>query len=166
MYVHYMSGFCLTLVSQTFSCFCSIAESAVASFVAPVLRTQHLSSTRRPFHLCTLRVVHPSLPMRPLPRLFFLHACAMHVTPKSTVLPPVTPRHHRPRHLRRYQHLHPLLLGPLPRAVHALSHCHLRLRILRSPMTCGITLFGSGPIFARLPEGEGGRLSRRPFLIT
>jgi hypothetical protein len=150
----------------TFSCLCSIAESVVASFVAPALHTRHLSSTRRPFHLCILRVVHPSLLMRPLPRLFFLHACAMRVTPKSTALPRVTRLHHRPRHLRRFQHLHPLLVGPLPRAAHVLSHCHLHLRILRSPMTCGITLFGSGPIFARPPEGEGGRLSRRLFLIT
>lgn len=143
-----------------------IVESVVASFVAPALRTQPPFSTRRRFRLCTPRVVRLSLLMRPPPRLFLLHACAMRATPKSTVLPPVTRLHHRPRHVRRDLHLHPLLLGPLPRAAHVLSHRYRRLRILRSPMTCGTTLFGSGPIFARPPEGEGGRLSHRPFLIT
>ena len=61
-----------------------------STFVAPALRTQPPFSTRRRFRLCTPRVVRLSLLMRPLPRLFLLHACAMRATPKSTVLPPVT----------------------------------------------------------------------------
>jgi hypothetical protein len=53
----------------TFILSCSIVESVVASFVVPALRTQHPSSTRRPFPLCTLRVAHLSLLMHPPPRL-------------------------------------------------------------------------------------------------
>lgn len=141
-----------------------IVESVVASFVVPALRTQRPSSTRRHFRLCTLRVVRPLLPMHPLPRPFFLHACATRATPKSMVLPP--PTRLRPHLHHRYQHPSPLLLGPLARVAHVLFHCHLRHRILRSPMTCGIILFGSGPIFARPPEEGGGRLNPRLFLIT
>jgi hypothetical protein len=140
---------------------CSIAESAVASFAVPAPSIQHPSSTRRRFPLCILRVVPPLLRTHPLPRLFSLHACATRATPKSTVLLPPTRLLHRP-HQRH--HLHPLL-GPPLRAGHGLSQ-HRHHRILHSPMTCGITLFGSGPIFARPPEAGGGRLNPRLFLIT
>ena len=136
----------------------------VASSVVPALRTQHPSSTRRHFRLCTLRVVRQLLPMRPLPRPFFLHACATRATPKSMVLPP--PTRLQPHPHRRYQHPSLLFLGPLARVAHVLFHCHRRHRILHFPMTCGIILFGSGPIFARPPEEGGGCLNPRPFLIT
>jgi len=143
-----------------------IAESVVASFVVRALRTRRPSLTRRCFRLCILPVVRPLLPTHLLPPLFFLHACATRVTPKYTALLPPTPRHLRLRLLRRFQHPNLKFLGPLARAAHVLFHCHRRHRILRSPMTCEITLFGSGPIFARPPEEEGGRLNPRPFLIT
>ena len=149
-----------------FLSFYSIVESVVASFVVRALRTRHPSSTRRRFRSCILRVVRPLLPTHLLPRLFFLHACATRVTPKYTVLLPPTPRQRRLHLLRRFPLPNLKFLGPLARAAHVLFHCHRRHRILRSPMTCEITLFGSGPIFARPPEEEGGRLNPRPFLIT
>lgn len=145
--------------------FYSIAESVVASFVVRALRTRRPSSTRRRFRLCILRVVRPLLPTHLLPRLFFLHACVTRAMPKYTVLRPPIRRQLRPRLLHRYQHPNPKFLGPLARAAHVLFHSRRRHRILRSPMTCGITLFGSGPTFARPPEEEGGRPNPRPFLI-
>src|SRR6267154_5560147 len=125
---------------------------------------QHPSSTRRPFPLCTLRVVRPLLRTHLLPRLFFLHAFATPATPKSMELLPPTRLRPQPHRLHRRHHLHPLLLAPPLRAAHRLSQ-HRRHRTLHSPMTCGTTLFGSGPIFARPPEAGGGRLNPRPFLI-
>lgn len=135
------------------------------SSAVPVLRIQHPFLTRRRFPLCTPRVAHPLLHTHLLPRLFFLHACAMRATPKSMVLLPPTRLRPQLPQLHRRCHLHPLLLDPLLRAAHGLSQ-HRHRRTLHSPMTCGTTLFGSGPIFARPPEAEGGLLNRRPFLIT
>jgi hypothetical protein len=54
----------------------------------------------------------------------------------------------------------------VPRAAHVLFRHRRRHRILHSPMTCGTTLFGSGPIFARPLEAGGGHLNLRPFLTT
>lgn len=142
-----------------------IAESAVASFAVPALQIQRPSLTRRCFPLCTLRVVPPLLRSHLLPRPFFLHACAMRATLKSMVLLPPTRLRPQPLRLHRRHHLHPLLLGAPLRAAHGLSQ-HRRHRTLHSPMTCGTTLFGSGPIFARPPEAGGGLLNPRPFLIT
>jgi len=142
-----------------------IAESVVVSFAVPALHTRHPSSTRRRFRLCILRVVHLSPPMPPRPRPFFLHAYAMRATPRFTVLPRATRLPHRPRLVHRHPHQYQHLLGPMARAAHVLSHRRRRHRILRSPMTCGITLFGSGPIFARPPEEGGGCPNLRPFLI-
>src|SRR6266436_3504715 len=126
---------------------------------------QLLSSTRRRFPLCTLRVGRPLLLTHPQPRPFFLHACATRATPKSMVLLPPTRLRPHPRRRHRHHHLRPLPLGPLLRAAHGLSHHRLH-RILHSRMTCGTTLFGSGPIFARPPEAGGGCPNPRPFLIT
>jgi hypothetical protein len=166
MYVHYPTWHPHNPHVLIFLSFYSIAESVVASFVVRALRTRHPSSTRRCFRLCIPRVVRPLLPTHLLPRLFFPHACATRVTLKYTVLLPPTLRRLRLRLLRRFQHPNLKFLGPLARAAHVLFRCHHRHRILRSPMTCEITLFGSGPIFARPPEEEGGLPSPRPFLIT
>jgi hypothetical protein len=149
--------------SKTLFLFCSIAESAVASFAVPVLPIQLPFSTRPHFPLCTLRVVRPLLRMRHRPRLFLLRACATRVTLKYMALRPPT-RLRRPCLRRRHQLLQ-TLLDPPPRAAHGLSQ-RRRHRTLHSPMTCETTPFGSGPIFARPPEAEGGHLNPLPFLIT
>lgn len=136
----------------------------MASFAGPALRVQHPSSTRRCSPLCTLPVARPLLRMHLLHHLFFLHACATGamlkymVPPQPTRLRPHAPRPHRGYHLL-------LLLAPLLHAAHGLSH-HRHHRTLHSPMTCGITLFGFGPIFARPLEAGDGRRSPPLFLIT
>ena len=81
------------------------------------------------------------------------------------VLLPPTRHHPHPPRVHRRHHLHPLLVGPPLRAAHGLSQ-RRRRRTLHSPMTCGTTLFGSGPIFARPPEAGGGHLNPHPFPIT
>ena len=136
----------------------------MASFAVPALHTQHPSLTRRCFPLCTLRVVPQLLHSHLLPRLFFLHACAMRAMLKSTVIPPPTRLRPQPPRLHRRHHLHPPLAAPL-HAAHGQSQHHHH-RTLHSLMTCGTTLFGSGPIFARPPEAGGGLLNPRPFPIT
>jgi hypothetical protein len=163
MYAHYTPAF-RPSCPKPFSFSVSIAESAVASFAVPVLRIQHPFSTQRPFPLCTPRVVRPLLRMHLPPRLFFLHACVTRATLKSTVLLPSARCRPHPR-LHLAHHSPALLLGPSLRAAHGLSY-HRHHRTLHSPMTCGTTLFESGPIFARPPEAGGGHRNSHPFLIT
>jgi hypothetical protein len=163
MSFHLLRSSCANLLPFT-----SIVESAVVSFVVLAPRKRHLSWTRRTFRLSTLPVVRPSQHSRPLHRRFSLHACATGAMPKSMVqllltpLPrPLPARHHYPGD----PHL-PVLVAHLPRDAHKLSPWHCHRRILRFPMTYGITLFGSVPISAKPPEVDVGRPSLRPFPIT
>jgi hypothetical protein len=139
-----------------------IVESAVASFARPALRAPHPSLTRPPYPLSTPHGVRPSLRTRRQHPPFYPHAFVTHAIPKFTAILP---------HNRRRLPLPPRcrypcqLVEDLPfHAVRALYLRHHRHQILRSPMTCEATLFGSVPISAKRPAEAGGCPNLRRFL--
>lgn len=142
----------------------TIVESAVASSARPAPRAPPLCSTRPP---CPSSIPHavrqyPRTRHRPPPS--YPRAFVTRATPKSTaILPhvrrrlPPAPRCRSPCRL-----VQDLLFHAVP------AHCHLhhRHRILRSRMTCAVTLFGSVPISAKRLAEAGGRPNLRQFLTT